>query len=94
MGPVPDTLIKSADWQLVCNDDNKLPCHSLLLSAVSKVFESLQDTTKEPQSGILVDVPFQGSSELAKHFLEWVYKRTTSQFSTTALAIQMAELGH
>lgn len=93
-GPVPESMLSSADWQLVCTDNKKFPCHSILLSAVSKVFESLIDSAGKPKKGALVDVPFRGNSLLARKFLKWVYRRTITQFSTAGLAYEMAELGH
>jgi hypothetical protein len=91
---VPSSLIKSADWQLICTDGIKMPCHSLLLSAVSKVYENLHDSTRKPQSGVLIDIPFEESSVAGEAFLTWIYQRTTSHISTPSLSYRMAELGH
>lgn len=94
MGAVPESMISSADWQLLCTDGRRMPCHSVLLGAVSKVLASLLDSTGRPQNGVRIDVPFEGSSALAESFLKWVYQRTTSQMDTDSIVYCMARLGH
>jgi len=94
MGPVPEQIIGSADWQLVCNDGKELPCHSLILSTVSKVFADLLESTEMPKKGELIDVPFNGSGALGEWFLEWVYQRKRSLFFTVEVAYHLATLGH
>lgn len=94
MGAVPESMISSADWQLLCTDGRRMPCHSVLLGAVSKVLASLLDSTGRPQNGLRIDVPFEGSSALAESFLKWVYQRTTSQIDTDSVVYCMARLGH
>jgi len=66
MGAAPDTLLASADWQLVCTDGKILPCHSLLLCAVSKVFADLHASTAAPKAGEVVEVPFNQDSWLGE----------------------------
>jgi len=94
MGPVPEHLISSADWQLVCTDGEKLPCHSMFLKDVSKVLADMFESIEKPQRGMLVDVPFRGSSSLANSFIRWVYQRDSSKFLDTSKAYQLAEIGH
>jgi len=93
MSAVPEAMISSAVWQLLCTDGKRIPCHSMLLGAVSRVLANQLASSTKPKGGGLVDVPFEGNSVLAECFLTWVYQRT-SQIDSDSLVYCMARLGH
>ena len=91
---IPEQLRSSVDWQLVCSDGTKLPCHSLILASVSKILAEVMVAVQRPRRrGELTDVPFEGAKFVGKWFLKWVYERKSFLFSADT-AYHLSRVAH